>query len=140
MAVGAGVDQGGALLADWPAGELLADADVLGAGLRHVAVALGGAEQPRHHAHRARGVEHVGGGAPAVAGSIFTAVCVLLVVAPPISSGHGEARRSISRATKLISSSDGVIRPLRPIMSTLCFCASSRMRSAGTMTPRSMTS
>jgi hypothetical protein len=39
------------------------------------------------------------------------------VVAPPISSGSVEALRSISRATCTISSSDGVIRPDRPMMS-----------------------
>ena len=50
-------------------------------------------------------------------GAIFTAVCGLLVVAPPISSGRVMPRRSISRATKTISSSDGVMSPLRPIMS-----------------------
>ncbi|MNU04437.1 hypothetical protein D3C72_2488450 [compost metagenome] len=70
----------------------------------------------------------------------MTAVWVRLVVAPPISRGMSKPRRSISRATKTISSSDGVIRPLRPTMSALCSMAASRMRSAGTMTPRSMTS
>ena len=52
---------------------------------------------------------------PLYSGAIFTAVCCLLVVAPPISSGIVKPRRSISRATNTISSSDGVMRPLRPI-------------------------
>ena len=52
-------------------------------------------------------------------GAIFTDVCWRLVVAPPISSGIVKPRRSISRATNTISSSDGVIRPLRPIRSAL---------------------
>ncbi len=55
--------------------------------------------------------------APSYSGAIFTAVCWRLVVAPPMSSGSVMARRSISRATKTISSSDGVIsrsgRPCR---------------------------
>ena len=45
------------------------------------------------------------------AGAIRTAVCCFDVVAPPISSGRSSPRRSISRATWTISSSDGVIRP-----------------------------
>ena len=52
-------------------------------------------------------------------GAILTAVCCRLVVAPPMSSGSVILRRSISRATWTISSSDGVIRPLRPIMLAL---------------------
>ena len=51
---------------------------------------------------------------PVYSGAIFTAVCCLLVVAPPISSGMVKPRRFISFATKTISSSDGVISPLRP--------------------------
>ena len=79
--------------------------------------------------------------APSKTGSIFTAVWVRLVVAPPISSGLSPMpRRCISLATNTISSSEGVIRPERPTMSTLCSMAASRMRSAGTMTPRSITS
>ena len=53
----------------------------------------------------------------AVMRAIFTAVCALLVVAPPISSGTLKPVRSISRATCAISSSEGVIRPERPMIS-----------------------
>ena len=50
-------------------------------------------------------------------------------------------RRSISRATCTISSSDGVIRPDRPMMSACSLDRrSSRILSPGTITPRSMTS
>ena len=49
------------------------------------------------------------------AGAIFTAVCWREVVAPPIRSGTAMPRRSISAATSTIWSSDGVIRPERPI-------------------------
>jgi hypothetical protein len=72
-------------------------------------------------------------------GAIFTAVCCLEVVAPPISSGMDMPRRSISAATFTISSSDGVIRPDRPTMSARSSTAASRIRSAGTITPRSIT-
>ncbi len=48
--------------------------------------------------------------------------------------------RSISLAKCAISSSEGVMRPDRPTMSAFSFRAASRMRSAGTMTPRSITS
>lgn len=72
-------------------------------------------------------------------GSIFTAVCALDVVAPPIISGLLIPRRSISRATKTISSSDGVINPERPMMSQFCSMAVSIILSQGTITPRSTT-
>ena len=77
---------------------------------------------------------------PEYSGAILTAVCCGLVVAPPISSGSVMPRRSISRATPTISSSDGVISPLRPITSTPCSTAAFRILSVGTITPRSMTS
>ena len=51
-------------------------------------------------------------------GAIFTAVCCREVVAPPIRSGSSSRRRSISRATSTIWSSDGVISPERPTTST----------------------
>ncbi|MNH44298.1 hypothetical protein D3C81_1100420 [compost metagenome] len=70
-------------------------------------------------------------------GSIFTAVCALEVVAPPIISGRWKSWRCISRATWTISSSDGVIRPDRPMMSHFCSRAVCRIFSAGTITPRS---
>ena len=63
---------------------------------------------------------------PLYSGAIFTAVCCRLVVAPPISSGSVKPRRSISCATNTISSSDGVIRPLRPMMSAFCSIAASQ--------------
>ena len=47
-------------------------------------------------------------------------------------------RRSISLATYTISSSDGVIRPLRPIMSAFSSSAVCRILSHGTITPRSI--
>ena len=49
-------------------------------------------------------------------------------------------RRSISAATRAISSSDGVISPLKPMASTPSRFAVSRIVAAGTMTPRSITS
>ena len=73
-------------------------------------------------------------------GAIFTAVCALLVVAPPMSSGSVRPLRSISRATWTISSSDGVISPLKPMMSTFSSIAVCKIFSHGTMTPRSMIS
>ena len=68
------------------------------------------------------------------------AVWARLVVAPPISRGRVNPSRSISRATCTISSSDGVMRPLKPMISTFCSRAVARILSAGTITPRSMTS
>ncbi len=49
-------------------------------------------------------------------------------------------RRVISFATKTISSSDGVIRPLRPTTSARWSIAVCRILSAATITPRSTTS
>ena len=49
------------------------------------------------------------------------------------------SRRSISAATVAISSRDGVMRPDSPTMSARSASAVSRMRSTGTITPRSMT-
>ena len=50
-------------------------------------------------------------------------------------------RRSISLATNTISSSDGVIRPLRPIdVGLLLDRRVCRIFAAGTITPRSITS
>ena len=57
-----------------------------------------------------------------------------------MSSGSLKPWRSISRATCTISSSDGVMRPLRPIRSAFSALARSRIFSQETMTPRSMTS
>ncbi len=74
------------------------------------------------------------------AGSILTAVWTRDVVAPPMSSGVSIPSRSMSDATWTISSSEGVMRPDRPIMSAPTSRAVSRMRAAGTMTPRSITS
>ncbi len=48
--------------------------------------------------------------------------------------------RSISEATVTISSSDGVISPERPMMSTFSLRAVSRIFCVGTITPRSITS
>ena len=73
-------------------------------------------------------------------GAIFTAVCCRLVVAPPMRSGTVKFCRVISCATNAISSSDGVMSPLSPMMSTFCAIAVSRIFAAGTMTPRSMIS
>ena len=77
---------------------------------------------------------------PEYFGAIFTAVCVRDVVAPPISNGCVKPCRSISRATWLISSSEGVIRPDRPMMSTFSSRALSRICWAGTITPMFTTS
>ena len=62
------------------------------------------------------------------------------VVAPPISSGVVIPSRSIVAAMWTISSSDGVISPDSPMRSAPTSRAVSRIREAGTMTPRSITS
>ena len=67
-------------------------------------------------------------------------MCRALVVAPPIKSGISKPSRSIDRATCTISSSDGVISPERPIMSTWRSRACRRISSPGIITPRSITS
>ena len=76
---------------------------------------------------------------PLYAGAILMAVCALLVVAPPISRGIVRPRRSISAAFFTISSSEGVISPLKPMRSAWFSAAVCRMVSQGTMTPRSIT-
>ena len=78
--------------------------------------------------------------APSYLGSILTAVWAREVVAPPISSGVVMPRRCISTATVTISSSEGVIRPDRPMISAFSSSAVSRILAIGTITPRSMTS
>ena len=57
------------------------------------------------------------------------AVWALLVVAPPMRRGSVKPSRFISPATWAISSRDGVMRPLRPIMSAPVSRAVLRMRS-----------
>ena len=74
-------------------------------------------EQRRDDVDDAARVEHVHGLVP-YSGAILTAVCWRDVVAPPISSGSSSPRRSISRATSTIWSSDGVISPESPTTST----------------------
>lgn len=76
---------------------------------------------------------------PLYTGCSLTAVCILLVVAPPMSSGSFMPRSSILRATVTISSSEGVMSPLRPMRSALCSSAASKIFSQGVMTPMSMT-
>src|SRR5665811_843144 len=66
------------------------------------------------------------------------AVCVFEVVAPPINNGTTKFWRSISLAKNTISSNDGVINPLSPIISTFSDFALSIIFSAGTITPRSV--
>ena len=73
-------------------------------------------------------------------GAIFTAVCIRLVVAPPINKGISIFSLVISFPICTISSSDGVINPLKPIISTLCFFASCKILSAETITPKSIIS
>ncbi len=102
----------------------------------HAPVAV---EQVADHPDDPRRVEHVQR-RRLYSGAIRTAVCCFDVVAPPIRSGSSIPRRSISFATWTISSREGVIRPERPTMSQSSSSAVSRIRSAGTMTPRSMTS
>ena len=68
-------------------------------------------------------------------GAIFTAVCILDVVAPPINKGCFIFLRFISRAICTISSKDGVINPLNPIISACSLSAASKILSAGTITP-----
>ena len=74
---------------------------------------------------------------PSYCCAILSAVCIRDVVAPPISRGCFIPRRFISLATCTISSNEGVINPLNPMMSALCLTASSRILSAPTITPRS---
>lgn len=61
------------------------------------------------------------------------------VVAPPISRGILRPCLSISLATWIISSSDGVINPDNPIMSAFSLIAVWRIFSHGVITPRSIT-
>ena len=61
------------------------------------------------------------------------------VVAPPISSGILKPCLSISLATWIISSSDGVISPDKPMMSAFSAMAVCRIFSHGVITPRSIT-
>ncbi len=68
------------------------------------------------------------------------AVCAGLVVAPPMRSGTWNPSRCISLATCTISSSDGVIKPDKPMMSAFSFLARFKISSHGTITPMSMTS
>ena len=63
-----------------------------------------------------------------------------LVVAPPISNGMSRPWRSISAASRHIWSRLGVISPEAPIRSAFSRRAVSRICTAGTMTPRSITS
>src|ERR1700733_10703028 len=77
---------------------------------------------------------------PWYCGSIFTAVCAGDVVAPPINRGCVYPSRCISLATCTISSSEGVIRPDKPIRLAPMRVAVSRIFSQETMTPKSTTS
>ena len=61
------------------------------------------------------------------------------VVAPPISSGILKPCLSISLATWIISSSDGVISPDKPMMSAFSAMAVCRIFSHGVITPKSIT-
>ena len=61
------------------------------------------------------------------------------VVAPPISSGILKPCLSISLATWIISSSDGVISPDKPMMFAFSAMAVCRIFSHGVITPRSIT-
>ena len=61
------------------------------------------------------------------------------VVAPPMSSGILKPCLSISLATWIISSSDGVISPDKPMMSAFSAMAVCRIFSHGVITPRSIT-
>jgi len=60
-----------------------------------------------HHADGAGSILHMHDDMWVRRARIFTAVCVRLVVAPPISSGTVKPSRSISFATCTISSSEG---------------------------------
>jgi len=77
---------------------------------------------------------------PEYTGSIFSAVCNLEVVAPPINNGIFILSLCISEATYTISSNEGVINPLKPMMSTLCSWAALIILSAETITPKSIIS
>jgi len=112
---------------------------IVGTYRLRILVVLFGREQVLAYAHSAGGIGHVDRDARVV-GAILTAVCTRDVVAPPISSGMEKPSRCISRATWAISSSDGVMRPERPITSAFSWRATSSIFCAGTMTPRLMTS
>ena len=73
-------------------------------------------------------------------GAMRTAVCMRDVVAPPIIKGIVIFLRFISLATWTISSRDGVINPLKPIIDTPFSMATCKILSAGTITPISITS
>src|SRR5439155_27266768 len=96
-------------------------------------------EQGIYHAHRARRVEHVHGAGAIMRRDLHRGVRPAGSCAP-IKSGKRNPSRSISCATCTISSSDGVIRPLRPITSACFSRAVSKIFAAGTITPRSTTS
>ena len=76
----------------------------------------------------------------AYSGAILTAVCAREVVAPPIIIGILMFNLSISLAKYTISSNEGVINPLKPIISTFSFMAASIIFSGGTITPKSIIS
>ena len=73
-------------------------------------------------------------------GAIFTAVCSVDVVAPPTITGVVMPRWRSSFNTRIISSSEGVISPDKPIATAFSFCAALTMVSQSTITPRSFTS
>ena len=66
-------------------------------------------------------------------------MCSFDVVAPPMSSGVLMPARFNSWATFTISSSEGVIRPDRPMKSGFSSRALATMRPVGVITPRSVT-
>jgi hypothetical protein len=86
-------------------------------------------QQRPHHRHAPGGIQHMHD-ARSNSGAIFTAVCIREVVAPPISSGTSKSCLFISFATCTISSSEGVISPLRPMTSTFSLLAVSSILSS----------
>ena len=97
------------------------------------------AQQAADHRHGARGVEHMDDRF-AVMRRDFHRRVRLAGGRAADEQRQFQPLRSISRATCAISSSDGVISPLRPMMSAFCSWRVSRIFSHGTITPRSMTS
>merc|ERR1719420_1786513 len=103
-----------------------------------VLLALHGVHHGLADRHRARGIQNVDGCAAVLRRDLDRRVH-LGSRGPPMSSGVLMPRSSIRLTTVTISSREGVMSPLRPMMSALCSSAASRIFSQGHITPRSIT-
>ncbi len=113
---------------------------ILGADIVDIALAGVRRQQRRHNADGAAGIRHVDRLALVVARMDLDGRMDAAGRRAADQQRQIEPCRSISAATCTISSSDGVIRPERPMISTFSATAVSRIFVAGTMTPRSMIS